>query len=69
MRYFVTPNTLYLAVASVDEVAGKNGIEGIEGLSKKHIYVLEKVEWYSLPDDGFPRFETMPNEAKYLVSD
>lgn len=67
MRYFATPETLYLTVASVDKVSGKDGIHGVEGLSKKHLYVGDKVDWYSLPDDGLPRFDTMPNEAKYLV--
>jgi hypothetical protein len=67
MRYRATPETLYLTIASVDEEAGKGGIDPLEGLSKKHIYVREKVYWYDLPDDGMPRFETMPNEDKYLV--
>jgi hypothetical protein len=67
MRYRATPETLYLTIASVDEEAGKSGIDPLEGLSRKHIYVREKVDWYDLPDDGMPRFETMPNEAKYLI--
>jgi hypothetical protein len=67
MRYRATPETLYLTIASVDDVAREGGINALEGLSKKHIYVSEKVDWYNLPDDGMPRFETMPNEAKYLT--
>jgi hypothetical protein len=66
MRYRATLETLYLTIASVDDEARKGGIDALEGLSKKHIYVSEKVDWYSLPDDGIPRFETMPNAAKYL---
>ena len=66
-RYRATPETLYLTIASVDEEGRKGGIDALEGLSKKHIYVREKVDWYNLPDDGMPRFETMPNEAKYLI--
>jgi hypothetical protein len=56
-----------MTIASVDEETRKDGIDALEGLSKKHIYVGEKVDWYKLPDDGMPRFETMPNEAKYLI--
>ncbi len=62
MRYWATPETMYLTIASVDR-----GSEALKGLKKKHLYVGEKVEWYELPDDGLPRFETMPNESKYLV--
>jgi hypothetical protein len=67
MRYRATPDTLYLTIASVDDEARKSEVDALEGLSKKHIYVSEKVDWYQLPDDGLPRFETMPNAAKYLV--
>jgi hypothetical protein len=67
MRYFATPETLYLTMASADEKSPKFGAKDMESLSKKHIYVRDKVGWYTLPDDGLPRFETMPNEAKYLV--
>jgi hypothetical protein len=67
MRYLATPDTLYLTIASVDEEARLGGIDPLEGLSWKHIYVGEKVDWYSFPDDGLPRFETMPNEGKYLI--
>jgi hypothetical protein len=56
---------IYLTIASVDR--GEGGVDPLQGLDKKHIYVGEKVDWYDLPDDGLPRFETMPNEAKYLV--
>ena len=66
-RYRATPDTLYLTIASVDQVASKGGIGALEGLSWKHIFVREKVDWYNLPEDGLPRFETMPNEAKYLI--
>jgi hypothetical protein len=65
-RYHATPDTLYVTMASVDEEARKGGVDPLEGLIKKHIYVGEKVDWYKLPDDGLPRFETMPNEVKYL---
>jgi hypothetical protein len=58
---------MYLTIASVDEEHKKSGVGALEGLSKKHIYVRDKVDWYDLPDDGLPRFETMPNEAKYLI--
>jgi hypothetical protein len=67
MRYLATPDQMYLTIASVDDEARKDRIDALEGLSKKHIYVRDKVDWYTLPDDGLPRFETMPNEAKYLV--
>jgi hypothetical protein len=66
-RYRATPDTLYLTIASMDEDSSHGGIDVLGGLSKKHIYVGEKVEWYELPDDGLPRFEAMPNEAKYLI--
>jgi hypothetical protein len=55
-------------MASVDDQARTGEADALDGLSKKHIYVGEKVDWYKLPDDGLPRFETMPNEAKYLIS-
>jgi hypothetical protein len=67
-KYSATPETMYLTIASVDEDARKGGLDPLQGLSKKHIYIGEKVDWYNLPDDGLPRFETMPNEAKYLSS-
>ncbi|KAH8649789.1 Mss4-like protein [Xylariales sp. PMI_506] len=66
-RYHATPDTLYLTIASVDERARNGAVDPLKSLSKKHIYVGEKVDWYDLPDDGLPRFETMPNEAKYLI--
>jgi hypothetical protein len=67
MRYYATPDVLYLTIASVDTQATKDGVAALQGLSKKHLYLKEKVDWYQVPDDGLPRFETMPNEAKYLI--
>lgn len=66
-KYHATPETLYVAIASVDDDIGLGETEILEGLSKKHIYEGEKVHWYKLPDDVMPRFETMPNESKYLI--
>jgi hypothetical protein len=54
-------------MASVDKEFQKDGINVLESLSKKHLYISEKVNWYTLPDDGLPRFETMPKEIKYLI--
>lgn len=61
MRYFATPDTLYLTMASVDDEVREGGSDGLKGVRREHIYVSEKVDWYSLPDDGAPRFETMPS--------
>lgn len=41
----------------------------LEGLKKNHIYVREMGKWDKLPDDGWPRWETMPNEKKNLGID
>lgn len=38
----------------------------LEGLEKEHIYVRELGKWDKLPDDGWPRWDTMPNEEKNL---
>lgn len=65
--YRVTPETLFLTMASVGDKTSKGGSDALEGLSKKHIYVRDKVDWYKLPDDGLPRFDSMPNEAEYLI--
>lgn len=67
MRYLATPHTLYFTVASVSDEARKGETDPLEGMAKKHLYVREKVDWYQLPDDGLPRYETMPNEGKYLI--
>lgn len=62
VRYFATPDVIYLTLASVDVVG-----EGVlEGLEKEHLYVKELGGWDKLPEDGWPRWETMPNEAKNL---
>jgi hypothetical protein len=39
----------------------------LERLEKKHIYLSQKPGWYQIPNNRWPRFETMPNEVKYLV--
>jgi len=78
MRYTVTPETVYLTLGSADNNGGGAGEGGgeneerigevLKGLGKKHLYMSEKVGWYDVPDDGWPRFETMPNDKKYLGS-
>ena len=40
----------------------------LEGMVKNHLYVKELGRWDSLPDDGWPRWDTMPNEREYLGS-
>jgi hypothetical protein len=62
MRYFATPEVVYLTLGSVD--VDEKGV--LQGLVKKHIYVKELRSWDCLPDDGWPRWDTMPNERKYL---
>ena len=62
VRYFAVPETVYLTLGSVD--ADEGGV--LEGLTKKHLYVKELGVWDKLPDDGWPRWDTMPNEVKYL---
>jgi hypothetical protein len=67
MVYHTTKETLFLSAASVSEEVSGSGKNALKDLPGKHIYVEDKVDWYSLPDDGLPRHERMPNEAKYLV--
>lgn len=67
MIYHSAPDTMFMATASVSEEARGNGQDPLEGLPRTHIYLQDKVDWYNLPDDGLPRHDTMPNEAKYLV--
>jgi hypothetical protein len=62
MKYFATPDVVYLTLSSVDLV--DRGV--LEGLVKKHLYVKDLGRWDKLPDDSWPRWETMPNEGKYL---
>lgn len=45
----------------------KRNLEVLKGLQYKHLYVKEKVPWYQLPEDRLPRWDTMPNESKYLI--
>lgn len=61
-RYFAAPECIYLTLGSIDFVA-----EGfLEGLEKNHLFVGEVGRWDCLPDDGWKRWDTMPNEKEYL---
>jgi hypothetical protein len=63
MSYTVDPETIHMTLGSVGDAD-----EGLlSGLALKHIYLADKPAWYQVPDDGLPRFDTMPNEKKYLI--
>lgn len=56
MTYYAVPDTISIAAGTVDE-------ESMKGRILKpnvHIFVGEKAEWYSLPDDGLKRYEAFP---------
>lgn len=61
MSYHVDSDTLHLTLGSVDFPDNM-----LDGVQMKHIYLQDKPEWYHLPDDGIPRYETMPNMERYL---
>jgi hypothetical protein len=63
MSYTVDPETIHMTLGSVGDV--EEGV--LSGLALKHIYLVDKPTWYQIPDDGLPRFDTMPNEKKYLI--
>ena len=58
MTYYVLPDTISVAAGTVDEESMKGRILKPEN----HIFVGEKAEWYTLPDDGLKRYKTFSPE-------
>jgi ubiquinone/menaquinone biosynthesis C-methylase UbiE len=56
--YPAMAHLLAVAAGSVDEDASSPG--AVAGVKQKHIFVRSKPSWYTLPDDGLERVETMP---------
>ena len=67
MQYNVDPEEIGICAGSLDETSIKGGIRALDGIKKKHIFVKDKVGWYSIPDDGYERQEHMESASRLLI--
>lgn len=53
MEYYADPKTVGVAAGTIDEESVTRQLVG----PSNHIFVSEKASWFTLPDDGLPRYE------------
>ena len=56
MTYYAEPDTISIAAGTVDEESMKGRVLK----PNSHIFVGEKAEWYTLPNDSLKRYEAFP---------
>ena len=56
MTYYALPDTISVSAGTIDEESMKGRILKPDN----HIFVGEKADWYTLPDDGLKRYKEFP---------
>ena len=67
MQYNVELEEIGVCAGSLDESSVKGGIQALDGIKKKHIFVKDKVGWYDIPNDGYERQEHMKSASRLLI--
>lgn len=69
MQYNVEPQFIGICAGSLDENSVVGGMKVLDGISKKHIFVKDKVAWYDIPDDGLEQQQCMKSASRLLIYD
>lgn len=63
MQYHCIPDTVSVGAGTVEEESLTEKLSG----RTNHIFVAEKASWFTIPNDGLPRYEKFPPEFTKML--
>ena len=63
MQYHHIPDTVGVAAGTIEEDSLKEQLSG----PSNHIFVAEKASWFTIPNDGLPRYEAFSPEFTKML--